>query len=107
MTGQSRNFLLTGVIILVGNACAPRANMFTDMPRARPLPTARSVDDLLTPPEQRIDTDLMRPIRRPPDAVVTAREPYSRFENRFNAVWARLDPGPSLDWGLLSIAVVF
>jgi len=109
MKNLGRNLLPTGVLalLLAGDACAPRANAFTDMPQARPIPTARSVDDVSTPPEQRTNADVMRPVRRPTDAVVTAREPYPRLESRLNAVLTRLDPGAAIDWSLLGIAILF
>lgn len=96
-----------GIVLGSLTGCAMRPSLAADLPRVRPLPTVRSWDELKEPPERRPVPDLMIPVVHPPDAMVVAREPYSRGVTRLKAALAQQEVPVEVNWALLGLVIAF
>jgi hypothetical protein len=82
-------------VLLLAAGCATGAGLAADLPQARPLPMLHPSDDALIP------------VRHPPDAIVTSREPDARWEKQLNLALLRAAPAPVVNWALLGLVVAF
>ncbi len=95
---------LAALALLAG--CATGTRFASDLPETRPLPMARSVDDVSNPPEKLPPPDGYITLHAP-DGPIIAREPASRPTSRLDAALLRFEGSPVFNWHLYLLVLAF
>jgi len=101
-----------GILLLTTGCYAAVVGRAADLPQTRPLPM-QSSDDPVVPGVQRpVGSsvprplgDILIPVHHPPDAIITAREPYAPWETRLESAVVRAVRG--VNWALFAMVIAF
>jgi hypothetical protein len=101
-----------GLLVLTTGCYTAGVGRAADLPQTRPLPMQSSgvpeVPGVQRPVGSGLPSpagDIVTPVRHPPDAIITAREPHAPRETRLDGAVARAVRG--VNWALFAVVIAF